>query len=217
MNKGSNNWLWSALSESVLDVLETQHIRERDAIRLKSLLQSSIENASDDVLQKAKEVLANRETAPVNNGSVHKQLEELYLYRRRSFEDFMNQRGYVCLPVSKREDATARDVDNKYAPLKAVLDDALNQASKGKGNMRHANELPFREQRMFTIEKRVGSGFIIGQALKKIEESLGMPAAQAYHELLGAIVYTSGRAILLKEQIDFENAASADNFDEEDM
>jgi hypothetical protein len=50
-------------------------------------------------------------------------------------------------------------------------------------------------QRMLT-----GSGFALGQAIKKMEESQRLPNKEAaIQELLGAIVYIAGAIIYLEE------------------
>lgn len=90
-----------------------------------------------------------------------------------------------------------------YEALKKVLDDALSQASQGKGRERHAGDLPFHEQPIMTITRSVGAGFPAGQALKKIQESIGMDRRgntdAAYREVLGAIVYAAALAMAYRD------------------
>lgn len=89
-----------------------------------------------------------------------------------------------------------------YTTLADILTRAYNQAAKGKGADRHANELPFDKQPMQTIAAKHGVGFLLGQADKKMIEAHGMlrrgEQDKAVHELLGAIVYVAG-AILFTE------------------
>ena len=89
-----------------------------------------------------------------------------------------------------------------YTTLADILTRAYNQAAKGKGADRHANELPFDKQPMQTIAAKHGVGFLLGQADKKIAEAHGMlrrdEQDKAVHELLGAINYVAG-AILFTE------------------
>jgi hypothetical protein len=85
---------------------------------------------------------------------------------------------------------------DNYKELKKVLDMALSQASEGKGKERHANNEPFEDQLIFTIEKLVKS-FQLGQAIKKIVESQRLPKERAQAELLGAINYICAHFIQL--------------------
>lgn len=85
-----------------------------------------------------------------------------------------------------------------YYSLAAVLARAFDQASKGKGNERHANALPFDQQPMQATAGKFGVGFLLGQATKKAEESQGMPTDRAVAELLGAINYIAGAVIYLE-------------------
>ena len=89
-----------------------------------------------------------------------------------------------------------------YIVLQRVLQDAYLQASEGKGKERHANGRPFDQQPIFNISRMVGDGFAIGQAIKKLDESRGMPnPGDAYRELLGAIVYSAAAAALQHERV----------------
>ncbi len=90
-------------------------------------------------------------------------------------------------------------ITDKYLALSDVLGRAFEQASIGKGNERHAQDLPFTEQPMQLIQRLVGKGFATGQAIKKIQESDRLPHDAAIRELLGAINYIAG-AIIFMEQ-----------------
>ena len=91
--------------------------------------------------------------------------------------------------------------DDGYAPLAAVLKEAYDQASKGKGHERHANGRPFIDQPIFQINRSVGTNHgAVFQACKKAEESTGLPTEAAIKELLGTIVYAAAAIILLREQ-----------------
>lgn len=88
-----------------------------------------------------------------------------------------------------------------YEELEAVLQSAYEQASAGKGKERHANGLPFHEQRMQGISNLLGSdNGMAFQAIKKLTEGLAFdnPAARE-KELLGAIVYIAG--ILVRQRL----------------
>lgn len=96
-----------------------------------------------------------------------------------------------------------------YAPLRAILDAAYNQASLGKGKERHANDRPFMQQPIMEITRMHGLGFVTGQASKKAQEAIGMVSrgehAAAERELLGAIVYLAAAALRVREVAE-ENA-----------
>lgn len=91
-----------------------------------------------------------------------------------------------------------------YESLSAVLLRAFDQAAKGKGAERHADNKPFDDQPMQHIARRRGIGFILGQADKKSEEAQGMLSRgereKAVHELLGAIVYLAGAVIYIEKE-----------------
>lgn len=89
--------------------------------------------------------------------------------------------------------------DDDYQGLQHVLQLALEQASAGKGNERHANGKPFDKQPMMEIGRMVGHGFCLGQAIKKAQESSRMQPDAAQRELLGAINYLAGAYLLLEE------------------
>lgn len=82
-----------------------------------------------------------------------------------------------------------------YDSLADVLSRAFDQAAGGKGHERHAVDKPFDEQPMQGIQDLVGSGFALGQAIKKIQESQRLPAGRDVSELLGAINYIAGAVI----------------------
>lgn len=85
-------------------------------------------------------------------------------------------------------------LERNYGTLADVLDRALEQASGGKGNERHAQGQPFEEQPMQTISRLLSSteGMRF-QAIKKIQESARMDQQdRRTAELLGAINYIAG-------------------------
>lgn len=102
--------------------------------------------------------------------------------------------------------------DDGYAPLAAVLKEAYDQASKGKGKERHANGRPFIDQPIFQINRAIGSAHgAIYQVAKKAEESAKMSDGQrACKELMGSIVYAAAAIILIRE---FEAARIAQNLE----
>lgn len=90
-----------------------------------------------------------------------------------------------------------------YDKLHDVLMSAFQQASAGKGKERHANGRAFEDQPIMEIGRMVGPGFAAGQAMKKVQEAIGMVQRGLYgaaqREMLGAIVYTAAAHILIDE------------------
>ena len=103
----------------------------------------------------------------------------------------------------------ALEVKPGYEPLYKTLHEAAFQASRGKGNERHAGGKAFVDQPIFTIAREHGLAFLTGQAAKKLGESHTLLSIfdeeRAIAELYGAIVYTAAAIILLKEQKEGEN------------
>lgn len=91
-----------------------------------------------------------------------------------------------------------------YEELMLALTAAYEQAAGGKGKERHARGKPFHKQPIMEIARMVGPGYPTGQAMKKLQEAVGMmekgnlEAAQA--EALGAINYAAAFYILLGEK-----------------
>lgn len=80
-----------------------------------------------------------------------------------------------------------------------MLAAAYSQAAQGKGAERHANGLPFHEQRMQGISQLLGSADGMAfQAVKKMTEGLGLEHAARERELLGAINYLAGMVIFFR-------------------
>lgn len=89
-----------------------------------------------------------------------------------------------------------------YARLSEVLAAAYDQAARGKGKERHANNKPFHEQRMQEISKLQGNPYGMAfQVQKKLLEGLEMKCPDARkRELLGAIVYLAGIVVYLDQE-----------------
>ena len=88
-----------------------------------------------------------------------------------------------------------------YERLADVLQRAYDQAARGKGKERHAQDLPFHQQPMQAVIQLHGVGFATGQASKKASEALRLPTLERQvAELLGAIVYLSGAVIALEAE-----------------
>lgn len=78
-----------------------------------------------------------------------------------------------------------------YEPLREVLSRALEQAAKGKGRERHANNKPILEQPNQTTSDTLNTyAGLVFQAHKKSAESLNLDEPdRKINELLGAINY----------------------------
>lgn len=87
-----------------------------------------------------------------------------------------------------------------YEKLQGVLQRAYDQAARGKGHERHAQEKPFHEQPMQQLIDLYGVGFALGQAGKKAQESQRLGHDAAVRELLGGIVYLAGAVIAMERQ-----------------
>lgn len=89
-----------------------------------------------------------------------------------------------------------------YEALGYELKCAYDQSARGKGAHRHADGLAWAEQPLFTTARRHGSGFLSGQAEKKLGEAVGMvkrgEVEKAIHEIHGAIVYAAAFANYLR-------------------
>lgn len=116
----------------------------------------------------------------------------------------VDSRAYDCTAtddsgVSLSFEEADKRADN-YASLSNVLRRAYDQASSGKGQERHGQDLPFAKQPMQLIQDLCGEGFALGQAMKKMQESQRLPHDAAIRELLGAINYIAG-VIIHKEKL----------------
>lgn len=96
---------------------------------------------------------------------------------------------------------TEKDMQD-YRTLLGVLFDSLDQAAYGKGKERHANDLPFEEQRMSSISKALNSPLGMAyQAIKKVQEGVQFEETErVIKELHGAIVYIAGMIIWYQNQ-----------------
>ena len=86
-----------------------------------------------------------------------------------------------------------------YKTLPEVLQAAVEQATKGKGQRHGGDRTPFLEQPWVCLYKTHGLGFLLGQADKKYHEALSKEhESDKCREILGAIVYL-GMALLVLE------------------
>lgn len=99
------------------------------------------------------------------------------------------------------------EVRHGYEVLARVLVDALDQAQWGKGAKRHGSGVvgldDFQSQPLLEITARVGLGFPLGQAVKKIYESQrgGLDKLASRAELHGAIIYIAAAILHLEAEI----------------
>ena len=104
-------------------------------------------------------------------------------------------------PVPKKEAPVPKPAP--FSDLRKTLDGAFEQAASGKGAERHGNGKPWREQPIFKIAEKHGTGFLSGQAAKKLEESLGLPTKEAkIRELRGVINYVAALIQMIEEEPD---------------
>jgi len=90
------------------------------------------------------------------------------------------------------------NVEPGYGKLAIALQEALNQAQLGKGKDRHANNNEAFEEQLIMVIERLGVGFQLGQAIKKICESVRLDKDRSISELMGAINYIAAHIIYLK-------------------
>jgi GrpB-like predicted nucleotidyltransferase (UPF0157 family) len=110
--------------------------------------------------------------------------------------------GNVC-PLSK----TDVDSADPYFELNLVLQNAMKQASQGKGKERHANDNNYEDQVICIVGRLLKDhpfGAHAYQVIKKTIEAgrlykISRPEA-AYNEMLGAINYAAAMNILIKEK-----------------
>ena len=102
------------------------------------------------------------------------------------------------------------NVPGEYISLGLVLQSALEQASKGKGKERHASAgEAYEDQIICEVARRVGLGYPLGQAVKKIYEAQRLGGEKGIAELLGAINYTAAAVIVAKEMDEHDRALFA--------
>ena len=93
-------------------------------------------------------------------------------------------------------------------PLFTPLSAAILQATSGKGERHGGDATPFFDQLWLRVADTHGSGFLTGQAAKKLDEAVAShePGTEGYRrELLGAIVYI-GMALLFDDESEPEKS-----------
>lgn len=129
------------------------------------------------------------------------QMEKEFGGKYMNAEQFEKQHG---IHPDKMHWTPIKMAGDPYHHLSTVLDEALAQASEGKGRERHAQDLPFHEQPMQQLIDLYGMGFALGQAGKKMQESQRLAYDAARTELLGAIVYIAGAIVAMDRVEDAE-------------
>lgn len=90
-------------------------------------------------------------------------------------------------------------IDDNYVRLSEVLLMAFDQASEGKGKVRHSHGEPFEQQYICRAPKIFGLGALLYQIGKKNEEIMNLDTKEGkINELLDIIVYAAASVILLK-------------------
>ena len=90
-----------------------------------------------------------------------------------------------------------------YESLATVYDSAIEQASEGKGRERHASEgEAYEKQIICEVARRVGLGYPLGQAVKKVYESQRLGGERGVAELLGALNYVAAAVIVMREGVE---------------
>ena len=105
---------------------------------------------------------------------------------------------------------------NDFHPLESVFNDAVAQATNGKGEERHGQGIPFLDQKWYRVAESHGIGFLSGQAQKKLEEAMnyyhkkGIDFDRAWweREMLGALNYVA-MAVLFDRLKDKENDSNS--------
>lgn len=118
-----------------------------------------------------------------------------------SIEEFFGSEFVEHIDVESR---TISRFPGPYSSLAAVLREAFEQASNGKGRERHASGEPFEQQTICQTIRAHGVGFGTGQAEKKGREShkllkMDNGRERAVAELLGAINYLAAAVIVIRE------------------
>ena len=106
-------------------------------------------------------------------------------------------------PETSATDAVAKIMEYSH-PLYEAFDDAVKQATKGKGERHGGDKTPFMDQPWHNISKHTGVGGLIFQMVKKAQEACGKEDQEAFErEFLGALVY-GGAAYLYVKQHGFK-------------
>ena len=101
----------------------------------------------------------------------------------------------------------------EYYQLRHVFRLAIEQAESGKGRERHAEVGEnYEDQIICEVTRRVGLGYPLGQAVKKVYESQRLGGARGLDELLGAMNYLAAAFIVMQERVKAETAKEGAEF-----
>lgn len=113
----------------------------------------------------------------------------------------------VWVPCKMKEEPSKEA--KGYEDLTRILDEALQQATSGKGKERHAGNKPFDKQPIMEIARMTGLAYQTGQAMKKIQESHTLLEIKgkeaAINELRGAIIYLAAAIKTIEEKMGKEH------------
>ena len=88
-------------------------------------------------------------------------------------------------------------------PLSLAFEAALQQATHGKGQRHGGDTVPFYRQQWVTLADCHGTGFLTGQAAKKLNEAATKDDPEAaMREILGAINYAAMAWLVLNDYPD---------------
>lgn len=111
---------------------------------------------------------------------------ELYL-------ELLNRSGFIPVLGERIEKSQPIEFIDEGHPLEVVFEEALAQATSGKGEERHGHGVDFFDQPWLSLANTHGNGFLTGQAEKKIQEATTNKDKWDYdaweREMLGAINY----------------------------
>lgn len=97
--------------------------------------------------------------------------------------------------MSREPELPLRGIPDGYEDLHQILLAAFDQAARGKGRERHANDKPFDKQPIMEIARMIGIGGHAYQMMKKTQEAVGMfnrgQREAAIAEFRGVIIYAA--------------------------
>lgn len=196
-----------AMQRPTVDLLNSTFTKMVE--RLRSFEKSNPQESTSWLRDNWESVCIERIQEALRRGRIYDAMNYLMFAQHHGWDTSKVLVAPECRTVST-EDIDARTIPYTFATYKdycdynglySVLIDALDQAAYGKGMERHANNLPFEEQKMQTICDAQGSSKGMAyQAIKKILESEGMGYQAKKREILGAIVYAAGIIIWEEKQ-----------------
>lgn len=130
-------------------------------------------------------------------GSPHFQTTPSWFDLKMSTKQISLARSNISQIRSYEPEILTRKED--YTPLRKVLKMAYDQATIGKGKIRHAQGKDFTDQTIMNATRRTDGFGAWFQVYKKVDETLQLPRGQArINEMLGVIIYSC--AYILNEE-----------------